>query len=57
MTDQAADPDQIPNGAGEGQITPNAPDTTSGGPPDAPSDRPPGTEDPNGAPTENPSGG
>jgi hypothetical protein len=57
MTDHATDPDQIPNGAGEGETTTDAPDTTSGGSPDAPSDRPPSTEEPNGTPPENPSGG
>ena len=57
MTDDATNPEQIPNGAGEGQTGSNAPDTSSGGSPDSPSDRPPATEDPNGTPTENPSGG
>jgi hypothetical protein len=34
MTDEAKDPDQIPNGAGEGETSTDAPDTTSGGSPD-----------------------
>ena len=58
---ESADPDQIPNGAGEGDTGTDAPDTTSGGAPQAPATEdpasPPRTEEPDGTPTENPSGG
>jgi hypothetical protein len=57
MTDDAKNPDEIPNGAGEGDTSTDAPDTTSGGSPDGGSVRPPDTEAPDGTPTENPSGG
>jgi hypothetical protein len=46
MTDQR-DPDDLPNGAGEGDSNTDAPDTTSGGAP----------QEPDGTPVENPSGG
>jgi hypothetical protein len=55
MTD-ARDPDNIPNGAGEGDTSSSAPDTTSGGKPEEPS-APPRTEEPDGTPVDNPSGG
>jgi hypothetical protein len=57
MNENTTDPDQIPNVAGEGDTSTDAPDTTSGGSPDTSSDRPPATEQPDGTPTENPSGG
>jgi hypothetical protein len=53
----ATDPDEIPNGSGEGRTSTDAPDTSSGGAPDGTSVRPPDSEDPDGTPTENPSGG
>jgi hypothetical protein len=56
MSEPTSDPDQIPNGAGEGDTSTDAPDTTSGGSPDG-ADQPPKTEDADGTPTENPSGG
>ena len=57
MTDNASNPDDLPNGAGEGDTSTDAPDTTSGGAPDGTSVRPPDTEQPDGSPTENSSGG
>jgi hypothetical protein len=61
MTQDATDPNEIPNGAGDGDTDTDAPDTSSGGSPDtgadSGSDRPPATEAPDGTPTENPSGG
>jgi hypothetical protein len=57
MNEDATDPDNIPNGAGEGQTSTDAPDTSSGGSPDTKPDKPPVTEDEDGTPTENPSGG
>ena len=57
MTDEATNPNQIQNGAGENGTASDAPDTSSGGTPDSGSVRPPDTEAPDGTPTENPSGG
>jgi len=57
MSEDATDPDNIPNGAGEGETSTDAPDTTSGGAPDSQPDKPPATEQSDGTPTENPSGG
>ena len=56
MTNDAKDQDDIPNGAGDGSTSTDAPDTTSGGSPEEPSS-PPSTEEPDGTPVENPSGG
>ena len=56
MTDDATDPDNIPDGSGEGDTSVNPPDTTSGGAPGAPSTPEP-PQDPDGTPPENPSGG
>ena len=55
MTDDATDPDNIPNGAGQGSTSDDADDTTSGGAPEKPSSTP-DTEDPDGTPVENPAG-
>ena len=57
MTDDATNPDEIPNGAGEADPSTEAPDTSSGGSSEGTSVRPPDTEQPDGTPTENPSGG
>ena len=34
MSETPTDPDDIPNGAGDGQTDPDAPDTSSGGSPE-----------------------
>ncbi len=57
MTDEATNPDELPNGSGHGDTSNDAPDTASGGSADGGSDRPPTTEEPDGTPVENPSGG
>lgn len=49
-------PDEIPNGAGDGDTGTDAPDTSSGGQPQDPAS-PPDTEESDDTPIENPSGG
>ena len=72
MTDDATDPDDLPNGSGTGDTSPDAADTTSGGTPDQPwsapkppedgdampgdGDSAPELEDADGTPKENPAG-
>ena len=72
MMNDATDPDDLPNGSGHGDTSPDAEDTTSGGTPDQPwsapkppeegdvqpSTAPPKSalEDEDGTPKENPAG-
>ena len=55
VADTTKNPEDIPNGAGEGSTSDNAPDATSGGSPEQP-DSAPNKEDPDGTPKENPAG-
>lgn len=57
MTAEATNPDELPNGTGEGDTSSEGSDTASGGSADEQTDRPPVTEQPDGMPVENPSGG
>lgn len=57
MNEDAPEPDQLPNGAGDGETSTDAPDTASGGSPDQDKSHPPATESSDGTPVENPSGG
>ena len=55
MTSEATNPDDLPNGSGDGDTNTDAPDTASGGSADHRADRPPVTEQPDTARVDDPS--
>jgi hypothetical protein len=59
MTDDATDPDNLPNGSGEGDTSSTGPDTSSGGAPEQPDteQEPEPAQPPAESPTESPTEG